>query len=146
MKGSANLSWKTCSDDVQGSPGPAHSPPHLLLRASCWARFSYIMRMARQGISEIKNRDLEISLFYRYVCQGPEKPGNRRARRPISSQACPRASTPCSPCRRRQGPRLSQQAVVRPRPGSNHCRFSKSFQRYSPTTFFFGQENPKRPP
>ena len=40
-------------------------------------------------ISEIKNRDLEIRLlFYRWVCRGPEKPGNWQVRRPISSQAC----------------------------------------------------------
>lgn len=84
-------------------------------------------------------------LFYRWVCRGPEKPGNWQARRPISSQACPRAGTPCSRCRRRQGLRLSQQAVVRPLPGSNHCCFSKPFQVLR-RHLCFGQENPKRPP
>lgn len=86
---------KYCSDDFQGSPVPIHSPPHLLLRASCWARFSYIMRMARWGISEIKKRDLEISFCFTdefaevQRSQATDRPGGQLAARPAPEPALP---------------------------------------------------------
>jgi len=74
--------------------------------------------------------------------QATDRSGGQLAAKPV----CPRASTPCFPCHRRQGPHPSQQAVARPLPQLKPLQLLEVLPEVLPHHLFFGQENPKRPP